>query len=581
MGVFDNNSLDPVILTLDDEEKARLAGQLQKKADGHSAWIPSSDSETASMQQQQEEGEALALWDRVLFFFQRLIMGISREEFVLRKLLSRVQTTVRRYRPPLCSAHSGKVTGELGNLIYKLAAQMGAFSKVVTLCRTRSPQKEGQGIRFPEFILSQYVESLPDLEKKFSYSYVKKNPALFVDSRISETLEEEIDTVLQAIPHEQHSQANALYANFVAFERLSEFNFYSLLRKFGQNFTKLMNGFPDFSPVDGNAVIHDLTKLENLVFAIDPNIDMFPLFSAVGRYYDNLKESAPEDVELTDWRFQDASQMVDAINALLSEERITNLVRLISRKPHHLPNIRTYQVSLLKEARQSILAVQLPRCQALVHQVAMDEVNLKIKDLFGSDPLSEIEFYNERTNARLAEYGLPLFTNSRYLQIIKTYYERLFAIFIRPALTIVVVDGQFFDKPLYSRLGDYFYKFDESMEALQEFEKKISPATQEGDQIRSLFDSHAGDVSTRKILSEKIHYLNHFSGKVIRDIAEQLGAVLPALQAIVADAFSGNKPEFLLNVKQLGGSRNRAILKAVNKATEATSLVHNILKRFL
>ena len=580
MGMFDNNALDPAVLSLDDEEKARLARQLKENADGGGvSGAPEEDAPGRTPGGRKQE-ERLSLWDRIVFFFQKLFMGVSRDEFLLRKALSRVQAAVRHYRPSLYSSHSGKVTGELGNLIYKLAAQMGAFSKVINLCRSKKMQEEGAGIRFPEFVLSQYVESLPDLEKKFGYSYVKNNPGLFVDRRIRETLEKEIDSGLQTIPHEKRSQSNALYANLVAYERLSEFNFYSLLRKFGQNLTKLEGGFPDFSPVEGNSVLYDLTKLENLIFAIDLSMDMFPLFSAVGRFYNSLKEASP-GMELPEWRSLDASKMVDAINALLREERITNLIRLISRKPFHLPNIRTYQVSLLEEVRQSILAVHLPRCQALVHQVEVDGLNSKIKCLFGSDPLSVIDFYNEKTNVKLSEFGLPLFTNSRYLQIIKTYYERLFAVLIKPALNIVVVDGDFFDKMLYTKLGDYFYKFEEVSGMLADFEKKISSATAEGKKIRNMFKNYSGDAPTQKVITEKIHYLNNLSGKVIREAAGRLGTALPALQAIVTDAFSSNKPEFLLNIKQLGGSRNRAIIKAVQKAAEATSLVHGILKTFL
>ena len=579
MGVFDN-ALDPAVLGMDDSEKARLAKQLQENTEGDSASAKTAAEPVAQSGKKPAAEQQMSLWDRIVFFFQKLFMGVSREEFLLRKALAKVQTTVRHYKPSLYSSHSEKVTGHLGNLIYKLAVQMGVFSKVVNLCRTRKLQEEGAGIRFPEFVLSQYVETLPDLGKKFAYSYVKNNPGLFVDKRIRETLEKEIDGGLQTIPHERRSQANALYANFVAFERLSEFNYYSLLRKFGQNLSTLEDGFPDFSPVEGNAVLYDISKLENLIFAIDLSIDMFPLFNAVGRFYNSLRE-ASGGADLPEWRSQDVTKMVEAINALLKEDRLTNLIRVISRKPFHLPNIRTYQVSLLEEVRQSILAVHLPRCQALVHQVEVDGLNSKIKSLFGSEPLSRIDFYNEKTNVKLSEFGLPLFTNSRYLQIIKTYYERLFSVLIKPALNIVVVDGDFFDKMLYTKLGDYFYKFEEVITALTDFEKKISQATQEGKKLRNLFKNYSGDAPTQKVITEKIHYLNNLSGKVIREAADRLGTALPSLQAIVTDAFSSNKPEFLLNIKQLGGSRNRAIIKAVQKAAEATSVVHDILKSFL
>lgn len=576
LGVFDNNTLDPAILGLDDEEKARLARELKEQGRPPADALP--DDEDAPDGERASPAVTLGLWERICFFFQKIFMGLTLEEFIRKNALRDIQDRVKHYRPPLWQPYGGKVTGQLGTLIFKLATLASAYQKMITFCQGAQLQEADSALRFTEFLLSRFVEELPDLEKKFGYSYVKNNSGLFIEKRIRETLEKEIDAGLKSIPHEQRVLANSLYAGLIAYGRIAEFNFYSLLRKFGQGLTKFDEGFPDFSPVEGTAVLAELRKLEDLLFAVDPGLDLGQMFSAVGMFYNSLRSGRADD--LPQWTDKDFAALQEAVQALLEGDRLTNLIRLISQKPEHLPKIRTYQVSLLDEVRHSLLSRQLPRCQALVHQVEVDNLNLKIKDIFGTDPLATLDFYNEQTNKKLAEYGLPLFTNSRYLQIVKTYHERLFAVLIKPALNIVVVDGSFFDKLLYGRLGDYFYKYDEVNAALADFEKKISPSTKEGEKLLALFHNYSGDPPTKKVITEKIHYLNNLSAKIIREAAERLGSVLPALQAIVQDAFGGSKPEFLLNVKQLGGSRNRAIIKAVQKAADATALVHGILAPF-
>lgn len=589
-GGFDS-SFDPEVLALDDQEKRELSRRIHDSGGDENEvapdTLPMDNGDTVDVEARLSR---LSFWERFLFLLQRLFLGTNARDYLKKVELNHIRSAVRSYRPSVFNVHSGRVTGRFGELLYALASRLSAFQRLYTTCQGAGLEggqaaggDEAGDVGFVEYFVNQLVPELPDLDTKLGYSYLRSNRTKFSEQKLRETLEQEVDAVLGRIPNEQRRMINQLYVNLLSYERLSAFNFYLLLRKFGHKYSRLEEGLPEFSAVPGGELLPDLKKLEDLVFSIDLTLDMRPALEIMEQYSRSLGGGESRSDNLPDiWKREDYPRIQEGIMALISEDRLSNLIRLISGNPYHMPQLRRRSVNLIEECRQSMLRRLLPRCQAILHQVNVDELNLKIKDLFGSDPLAEVEFYNEATNQRLSTMGFPLFTNCRHLQIIKTYHERLFAPLIKPALNVVVVDGDFFDKRLYNQLGDFFYKLTETYEnSILEFERKVSRASKEGEKLQKLFSRYAGDVSSRKVVTEKVYYLNHLSAKAIRDIAELIHPAVAALDAIVKDALSRAKPDFVLNIKQLGGIRNRAIIKAIQKASDATRLVDSIIKEFL
>ena len=580
-GGFDSG-LDPHILSLDRAEQERLARGFR---DAGAAMESSADaaegnpSERGAVPGKEAEGQPLGLWDRFVLFFLQLFTGITTEEFLKNRELAHLAAHVRTFRPPLYNFRSNQLLGAFGETVYKLSTIMTGMRQLFEACRFTGPEGGGKG--FAEYFVRRMMPALPDLDSRYSQEYIRINRNLFGEKQIKATVERDVEQAAQGIGYEQRSEINSLYANFVAFQRLAFFNYYALLRRFGENYAPGRGGFPEFSAAEGNDALFDLTRLEELLYSVDLSINMDSVFSALSGFADLLAgDGGGSASERPFWTEDDAARLRAAIMALLQDDRLVSIVRLITRNPKRLPAVRRIPVNPVEEMKALQRARLVPRIQATLHQLEADELGKRISELFGTIELPEFEFYNETTNRRLQAMELPLFLHCRQVQIAKAFQQTMFDTMIRPALNSIVMDGEFLDKGMQAALGDFFYRFNEVCGQVFEFERKVSLSTPEGDKVQNLILRFSGDPPTRKVVTDKIHFLNNMAAKSLRDLAVLVVQAVRPLSAIVRDGGGQNKPEFVRNIRMVGGARNKLVIKAVQRVLEVTNALAGILEPF-
>ncbi len=580
-GGFDSG-LDPHILSLDRSEQERLArgfrdagaamGQQAERANSgsdQSGEVPVSDAETRQ----------LGLWDRIALFFMQLFTGVSKEEFLKNRELAVLAAHVRTFRPALYHYRSNQLLGAFGETIYRLSTVMTGMRQLCEACRFTGPEGGGKG--FAEFFVRRMVPDLPDMEGRYTPEYLKANRRLFEDKQIKSTVERDVEQAAHGIGYEAREEINRLYANFVAFQRLAFFNYYALLRRFGENYSPGRGGFPEFSAAEGNDALFDLTRLEELLYGVDLTVSMDSVFSALAGFAEMLAGGGSEAGEIPVWTEEDAGRLRSAISALIQDDRLVSIIRLITRNPRRLPVVRQIPVNPVEEMKAMLRARLVPRIQASLHQIDTDELGKRVSELFGTLELPEFEFYNEVTNRRLQAMELPLFLHCKQVQVAKAFQSAMFETMIRPALNPVVMDGEFLDKGMQSALGDYFYRFNEFCGRVLEFESKVSLSTAEGEKVQSLILRFSGDIPTRKVVTDKIHFLNNLAARSLRELAIIVVQAIRPLSAIVRDGTEQHKPEFVRNIRLVGGSRNKLVIKAVQRVLEVTNALAGILEPYI
>lgn len=576
-GGFDSG-FDAQVLQLDDAEKKRL----QQQADAMQQ--PEQDAAAApvfSVPGDKPVSESkLSFLEKVLYFFMNLFTGITVEQYILKRDLGKLGQRLKNIRPSLVHLRSGTVSGRFGEMLYNMSQSITGFRKFMEVCENNVVDEGGRVLRWDDFFISQFTEETIDPESRLTYKYITDHPLLFTEKRLRETVQKEVENALDAVTWERKKQINRYYVNLIGLKRLSEYNFYGSLQKFGLSSTGADSGYPSFSSAKGTQLLPDLRELENLLYSIDFSVNMLPLFDILLKFFERLPPQAKAQCE--GWNHDSAKQMFEAAIEFLKENRLSLLVSYFGKQPMHKPVQRLRQVDLFSEVKRRKVNRLVPRCEALVHKMQVDDLNKRVEELFSTDALEELEFYNEQTNKRLAAMELPLFSNCRYLEVIKTFYHRLFEPFIRPALHPVVVDGEFRDRQLQNRLSDFYYKLPDLYQEVEEFQKKVSKETKEGEQLQSLINRFSGDAPSRKQVADKIHFMNHLSAKAIRNVADLVGNAVGAFDAIERD-MEGRRgqPEFMSNIRQIGGRRNRAILASIKKAGRLVTLLRDVLKEFV
>jgi hypothetical protein len=281
------------------------------------------------------------------------------------------------------------------------------------------------------------------------------------------------------------------------------------------------------------------------------------------------------------WRKGTDSRCIPALNSLIKEERLSSIIRIVSRSPERTLNLRRISVNPLEEMAASLRVRLLSKAEVLQHQINIDELGRRIFELFGDSEIPDIEFYNEETNKRLQSFQLPIFLYCKQIQAAKAFNHRMFEPLVRPALNSIVVDGEFINKSLHVNLTDYFYKFSDLYAKVHDFEKRVSSSETEGEKTQNTILRYSGDQPAYKTVSDKIHLLNGIAAKALKQLGEVVVASLPALSAILKDVREARKPEFVRNIYQIGGSRNKLIIKAVQHVYDVTTSFAGILEPFL
>ncbi len=572
-GMFDS-SFDAQSLMMSEEEKHNLADRIKKSGSvDSSSGSASNEGSSSSKEKGKYVFRPLTLFEKILFFFKKVFSGMTEKQFYEYLAMKEVRAVLRSIRPAVFNFSNNRVTGYVGEQIYRLEKSVAVFNKNLELCKQRKYSSEAENYSFIWFLVQEFVGDLTNLHEKIDYVYVEKNIESFEEERIKETVNFEVNEVLRQIPDEKRGLLNQLYSNLTGFERIGEFNYYGMLRKFDTNFVGIKGGLPSFHSVDGDVVVLILMQLENLLYSIDIGLDMSPINEILVSYFDKVKFEGDGS-----WSIEHFRNLNKAVKSFFNRSWVVKVIALLKKEPFHIPKVRERKINVIELFRNELFEAILSRSKALVHRVKLSEMSNLIKEIFGNEPLLKIENYNEGANEKLGAQGLPLFIFTKHIELLKTYYEKIFVDFVRPTLSLVIVDGEFYDRSLQNMLTDFYYKFEEAFVLLRDFEEMVSSKAENGQKIRSFVLSGEGGFASNRVFKEKIYYLNGVCQKAIRGLAERMKQGSVALDAIVKDINAGkNSKEFLMNIDTVGGAKNSNIKLALEKVHRATSLVYEVI----
>jgi hypothetical protein len=594
------SSIELQIASLDRTEREQLEKEFREVGAAMSEGLESASRKDGGMGGPAEDSVSkdmtLGFWGKLILFIQQIFTGVTEEEYLKKRAINRLASRIRSYKPALYNDRTNQLLPAFAESVYKLSSVMLALRQICESCHHTSPDAGSKG--FIEFFLRQLEPELPNLETRYSYEYIKDNPRLFEKDQAKQTIDRDLDQMIALIDPYKRRMITETYNNFIAYQRLAFFNFFAFLRRFGDNTARKPDGVIRANPIDVNEALFDLTRLEEIIYGIDLFFNMDEIFSALSAYAERYTADHPEKKkEVTDggeggaeanaaardrsWKCGVDARFIPALTALIKGGRLSNIIRIASRTPERKPSLRRITTNPIEEMRAAQRAHLISYVEVVQHKIHVDELDKRVSELFGDTKIPDIEFYNEETNKKLQAMDLPIFLYCRQVQMAKAFQIRMFEPLVRPALNSIVVDGEFLDRNLHTNLGDYFYKFNELYSQIQEFERKVSKNSQEGEKTQSLILRFSGDPPTFKVVSDKVHFLNNLAAKALRGLGELVLSAIPPLDALVRDVTGSRKPEFVRNIRQIGGNRNKLVGKAIQRVLEVTTSLAGILEPFV
>lgn len=509
------------------------------------------------------------LLDNLADFFEGLFSSDPQALRAKRALREQAEL-LQEVRPPVYAARSEQIlpgfAQSWGQVHALLAPLRDLFDK--TLGHTERKVQEQTLVFLVESILSGEVA---DRRMALSYEAIKERLLRSDDaSKEAAALSAESSTLLLDL---RRQDTEAVQKDFEALFRLKALAGHSLvplLTRFGYDASQPTQ---QYHAVDGSSLLTDLLDLyfvtEGLEFSVGLEQLLGLLLEKVGpsKAAENRRKTA---VILAKVR--------ELSRGPCSPHLLLQLIRLLQRNPDAQPDTQRFTERYVQTYAGTIAdRFTRDRDRALREQ-SESSMEADIAALFPGTPLLPLAFYNEETSDQLTDVGLPGLSAIKPLRILRSFCFSVLKTGYLDAVKLVVLNGFFTDKEWGQKLSDSLYAAEEVLAHIEEFDQNVETDTKIG--LPALEKYLLGKVPLSSVPRALVDKLNRAALGLLEDEARVLSLLAQKVQQILTD-YKVPQPQFVGNIKGLGGKDQRSMLENLINGYNKTAGLLRILKHFI
>jgi hypothetical protein len=257
---------------------------------------------------------------------------------------------------------------------------------------------------------------------------------------------------------------------------------------------------------------------------------------------------------------------------------LLQLIRVLQRNPDSEPEVQRFPERFV-QSYSGALAEQFARDRERAQREQSEStLEADIAALFPGTPLLPLTIYNADTSSQLTEAGLPPLSAVKPLEVLRTFCFVVLKTGYLDAVKKVVLGGSFTDKDWGEKLSDSLYASEEILARLEAFDHGLENDTKIGlPVLEKYLEGKAPVSSVPRALVDK---LNRTALGHLEEQARVLSILAVRVQEILAD-YKGPQPQYVANIKGLGGKDQRALLEALIGGYNKTAQLLRILKNFI
>jgi len=206
-----------------------------------------------------------------------------------------------------------------------------------------------------------------------------------------------------------------------------------------------------------------------------------------------------------------------------------------------------------------------------------DTLTKDVQELFGNAKLLSVSGYDSESNQKIMSTGVGELSHIKPMTILKSYTLSVLKTFYHDRMKDVILDAFYQDKEWGTQLGNLYYLVEALPDRIESFEKALFG---EG---RISLENLDKNSKNKNNLTAGIKILEHLN-KAANDLLEketQNIARFASLTVIILKDFKSPKPEYITNIRGLGGHRNREIIQGLADGYNKTLQFLKIMKSFI
>lgn len=406
---------------------------------------------------------------RIVQDFFESVFASSSPEYRKKAELRRLQNELKAIVPPVWKGE-GILLPAFPAALHQLNAFLAYAREIIDVTVSSSDKRVAD--HFRELLFE--AELPPDtgvMRDHLTYAARSQELAEARESptRVIEEQGKRLAQYLRQLDGQAGKQAEAKVADTLAFADLCAFNFNEFFAFFD----------PAFSTHIGQATTVENPSFKTVEVAelIPSLLDLYYLLTDV-RISESLAlsvatlDALKKKTQLGDEIRSKSSRIFQAVGYLLqkkvSSDVILAVVRIAKDDPSYKPEHPSVSRGFLEHYKTRMTEVFDSDSRKLLKDHHSSETRNQLRELFGSDSLSEVSGYSDATNAMIQEFTTFSLEWIEPLRIIRTFTDRFFIAHFAQILRSIVLEGYFHNRTLQSTMSATYYfcellpsKFDE------------------------------------------------------------------------------------------------------------------------
>lgn len=507
------------------------------------------------------------IFDNLADFFEGLFASDPKALRAKRALRDQAEA-LHGLRPPVYSTRNDQVLpgyAQAWSQVHTLVQPLvDIFSKTIS-----STDRRIQDLSLA-YLIEASVGGVSDRRRGLGYEALKERLARISDvSRETTAINNEFTDLVGQL---RKADTEAFQKSLEALYRLKALVGHPLgpfLARFGHDSTASSQ---QYHGADGSLMVTDLLDLYYVVEGLDVAAAEAPLSLLV-------EKMAPAKAAENQRR---VSQLLGRLRDLLkgpcSASVLLSLIRVIQRNPDARPGVQRFTDSFLSTYIETLQNKFSQDRDRAVRERAESNLEADIATLFPGTPLLNLSLYNDESSARLTEAGLPSLSAVKPLQILRSFGFSVLQTGYLDAVKQVVLNGFFNDKDWAQKLSDVLYAAQEMVTGIDAFDQGLEHDAKTG--FPALEKYVSGKVPPSSVPRQIIDKMNRTALALLEEDAQVLLSLAQKVQEILTD-YKVPQPQFITNIKALGGKDQRALIGALVAGHGATVQLLKILRHFI
>jgi hypothetical protein len=328
-----------------------------------------------------------------------------------------------------------------------------------------------------------------------------------------------------------------------------------------------------YRSVDGASILTDLLDLYFVVEGLDlgPGVEQLLglLLERVGPQ--KAQENRKKTAAILD-------KMRDLSRGPCSPYMLLHLIRVLQRNPDAQPDVQRFGERYVLSYSNSLSDRFTRDLDRALREQNESTLESDIAALFPGTPLLPLQFYNAETNQQLLDAGLPGLVGVKALQILRSFCFSVLKTGYLDSVKKVVVDGFFADKEWGQKLSDSLYEATEILTRLETFDHSLDSDAKTG--LPALEKYLSGKVPVSAVPKQIIDKINRNAMTLLEEETKVVSVLALRIQEVLTD-YKSPRPEWVQNIKTLGGQNQRPFLESLVNGFNKTAQFLRIMKHFV